>query len=400
MIYTPGDKILENYAKVLVNFGLNFGKGIKKNDVVLIAVPECARPILRPLYIEALKAGTHPIVKLIPDGLSKDFFEYASEKQISFFPKDLLKGQIKNIDHAIMIISEYDPKALSKVDPKKIMLNQKSMLPYKKWKEEKENKKEFSWTLGLYGTPASAKEAGLDIKEYWGQIIKACYLDKENPVKEWQNLQNKIEETIKKLNALKIKKVNLTTKNTNLWIKLGDKRTWLGGNGANIPSFEIFISPDWRGTNGHIEFTEPLYRYGNLIEKAKLDFKNGIVVKASATKGEKILKEIIAQKNANKVGEFSLTDSRFSRITKFMAETLYDENIGGKYGNTHIAVGSAYKDSHPGDITKITKKQWKDLGYNESVIHMDIVSTEDRTVTAYLKNGKTKIIFKDGKFTV
>ena len=400
MIYTPDKKILENYAKVLVRFGLNFGKGIKKDEVVLIAVPECARPILRPLYIEVLKAGAHPIIRLIPDGLAKDFFEYASEKQISYFPKDLLKGQIKNIDHAIMIISEHDPKELCNVDPKKIMLNQKSFLPYKKWKEEKENKKKFSWTLGLYGTNASAKEAELDIKEYWDQIIKACYLDKENPVKEWQEVQNKIEETIEKLNSLEIEKVRLTTKNTDLWIKLGKDRKWLGGRGVNIPSFEIFISPDWRGTNGHIEFTEPLYRYGNLIENIKIDFKEGIVVNTSATKGEKILKEIIAQKNANKIGEFSLTDSRFSRITKFMAETLYDENVGGKYGNTHIALGSAYKDSHPGDIKTITKKQWKELGYNESVIHMDIVSTEDRTVTAYLKNGETKIIFKDGKFTV
>jgi aminopeptidase len=400
MSYTPDKKILENYARVLVNFALNSGKGIKKDEVVLIAVPECARPILRPLYIEVLKAGAHPIVKLIPDGLSKDFFEYGSDKQISYFPKDLLKGEIDNLDHAIKIISEHDPKELNKIDPKKIMLKQKSLLPYKKWREEKENKEKFSWTLGLYGTPASAKEAKLNLKEYWDQIIKACFLDKEDPVKEWQDSQKKIKDTVKKLNSLEIEKVRVITKSTDLWIRLGDKRKWLGARGANIPSFEIFISPDWRGTNGHIEFTEKLYRYGNIIEGVKLDFKEGLVVNASATKGEKILKEIIAQKNANKVGEFSLTDSRFSRITKFMAETLYDENVGGRYGNTHIAVGSSFRESHPGEIKDIKEKEWEELGYNDSVIHMDIVSTEDRTVTAHLKNGETKIIFKDGKFTV
>jgi aminopeptidase len=59
-----------------------------------------------------------------------------------------------------------------------------------------------------------------------------------------------------------------------------------------------------------------------------------------------MLLEMISAENANKIGEFSLTDKRLSRITRFMADTLYDENVGGEYGNTHIAVGNAYKDSY------------------------------------------------------
>ncbi len=83
-----------------------------------------------------------------------------------------------------------------------------------------------------------------------------------------------------------------------------------------------------------------------------------------------------------------------------MAETLFDENIGGKYGNIHIALGSAYKDSYPGNIRNIKKNQWAKMGYNESVVHTDIMSTENRTVTAWLPNGKTLVIYKDGQFTI
>jgi aminopeptidase len=100
------------------------------------------------------------------------------------------------------------------------------------------------------------------------------------------------------------------------------------------------------------------------------------------------------------IGEFSLTDVRFSRIDKFMAETLFDENFGGKFGNTHIAVGNAYRDAFPGDPSKVSKEQWKEMGYNESVVHTDIVSTENRTVTATFEDGTRKVIYKDGKFVI
>ena len=107
---------------------------------------------------------------------------------------------------------------------------------------------------------------------------------------------------------------------------------------------------------------------------------------------------MIASPNANKVGEFSLTDKRFSKITKFMAETLYDENVGGPFGNTHIALGDSYHDCYKGDRSKLDKKDWDKLGFNDSSVHTDIISTTDRVVTAYLRNGKEKVLYRNGEF--
>jgi aminopeptidase len=131
-----------------------------------------------------------------------------------------------------------------------------------------------------------------------------------------------------------------------------------------------------------------------------LEFKKGKVVKVKAKKGEKVLKHMIKNKGGDMIGEFSLTDGRVSQITKFMAETLFDENKGGRFGNTHIALGNAYQDSYPGNLDKVKKVDWKKMGYNDSVVHTDIVSTEDRTVTAWLPNGETLVIYQDGKFTI
>jgi len=399
-MYKPSKKIIEKYADVLVNFALNSGQGIKPNEVVLLQVPESAKPMLIALHKAVLKASGHPIIQYIPDGMSRDFFNFANTEQISFFPAKYLKGKIEEIDHSIFIIADTDKHELEGIDPKMIMEKSKAFKPYMDWRNKKENEGKFTWTLGLYGTKAGADEAGMTEKEYWREIIKACYLNDKEPVKTWQKISAEVERVKNKLDNLKIEKVRIQAKNTDLYITLGKNRKWMGGGGRNIPSFEIFISPDCRYTEGYISFNQPLYRYGNLIKDIYLEFKDGKVVKATAKKGEKILKEMIANAGADMVGEFSLTDSRVSKITKFMAETLFDENAGGKYGNTHIALGAAYKDSYPGDPNKVKKVEWVKMGYNNSVVHTDIVSTENRTVTAWLADGKEMVIYKDGKFMV
>jgi aminopeptidase len=109
---------------------------------------------------------------------------------------------------------------------------------------------------------------------------------------------------------------------------------------------------------------------------------------------------MIKSKDADKIGEFSLTDGRVSRITKFMAETLFDENMGGKEGNTHIALGSAYEDCFSGDVSKLTKEESKKLGFNDSAVHTDIISTAPRRVMAHLKDGSQKLIYENGQFTL
>jgi aminopeptidase len=403
-MYQPPKKILERYADVLVNFALNSGKGIKKGEVVHLVAYEIAKPLFRELKIAILKAGGHVISDYRPDSgdrfpFDRDFYENANPQQLNFFPEKYAKGLVEQVDHSIFVLSEVDKHELEGIAPKKLMQRGLAWKPYMDWRNEKENKGKYTWTLALYGTEAEAKEAGMSLRAFWEQIIKACMLDKSDPKKEWKKLYKNLEKTREKLNSLPIEKMHVTGPDADLWIHLGEKRRWMGGSGRNIPSFELFTSPDWRGTEGWIRFNQPLYRYGVLIEGIELWFKNGRVVKSRARKNEHVLKEMIRTKHADKIGEYSLTDKRFSRITKFMAETLFDENIGGKYGNIHLALGNSYHDCYMGDPGKMSPEDWQELGYNDSSVHTDIISTTPRTVTAHMKDGSTKIIYKNGKFT-
>ena len=308
--FTPPKAILEKYAQVLVNFALNSGKGIKKGDVIRLNVSESAKPLYIEVRNQILRSGGHVISNYIADDISREFFELATSDQLKFFPRKYLKGLADQIDHSISIISETNKHELEGIDPAKIMSKSASAKPYIEWLDTKENAGKYTWTLALYGTPVMAKEAGLSQKGYWDQIIKACFLDEQDPIKKWKEVFAQNSQILKKLNSLKIDKLHIQADTIDLWVKIGPNRKWLGGSGRNIPSFEVFISPDWRGTQGHIEFDQPLYRYGSLIESIKLDFQNGLVVKSLATKNYSVLQAML-KSNADKIGEFSLTDKDY-----------------------------------------------------------------------------------------
>ncbi|MDB5225411.1 MAG: Thermophilic metalloprotease superfamily [Candidatus Adlerbacteria bacterium] len=405
--YAPKKAVLEKYADVLVNFALGGGKGIKKGDVVCINGSQSCEPLFLAVRNAVLDAGGHVIMQYQPEGegrynLSREFFERAKDHQLDHFPAKYYKGLIDEIDHLLFIVGDNHPHALKGIDPQKVMRRGASRKPFMDWRNEKEHAGKFTWCIALWGTPAMAKEAKLSIKEYWQQIIDACFLNEKDPIAKWKETYRGMEKYRQKLNRLapQTDRLHVEGPDINLWIKLGEKRQWLCGSGRNIPSFEIFTSPDWRGTEGWIRFNQPLYRDGNYANGIELWFEKGKVVKVKAKKGEAYVKQMIAMPGADRVGEFSLTDSRHSRITKFMAETLYDENIGGPQGNTHIAVGSAYADTYAGDPSKLTEKDKERLGYNDSSVHTDMFSTARRTVTAHLKDGKTKVIYKDGQFVL
>ena len=399
------DKVLlKRYAQVMVNYALNNGKGINTGDTVFLVGQECTKDLFLAIVEEIYAARGNVISNYQPNNtregsLARLLLEQGSEEQISFFAQPYWQGIVAAADHILFIISEPDIHYLEGVPASKISLMNSARAPYMKMREQKEQEGKLSWSLCLYGTQSMADEAGLSLEEYWEQIIEACYLRDNDPVQKWKTVQKEIEEIKDKLDALEIETVHITGEDVDLQVQIGAHRKWLSGGGKNIPSFEIFTSPDWRGTNGSIRFNQPLYYSGKRISGVALTFKDGVVVASSATENEEALKEMIAQENADKVGEFSLTDKRHSRITKFMATTLYDENMGGMYGNTHIALGNAYKDTYTGDMATVSEEQWADMGYNACPkVHTDIISTTDRTVTARLKNGTEKIIYQDGQF--
>ncbi len=405
--YTPKPEVLEKYADLIVRFGLRSRHGglLKKGSTVRFIVPEVAKPMYFYLQRSLLKLGYNPLGIFLPSSdkefnFERNFFDNASPAQINHFAAKYQRGLIDEIAGTIYIEAQSDMHSLEGVSDKKIAARAVAQKQAKEWTWKKIDAGQLNWTIALYGTDAAAKEAGLSPRAFWQEIIKACYLDSVDPVKEWTRIDRTVSQTAKKLTDLAIDKIHLKGPDVDLMIGIGADRVWRAGGGNNIPSFEVFTSPDCRRVDGWIRFNQPLLRSGKRVEGIELWFKDGKVVKAKATKNYDLLKSMLKTKGGDRAGEFSLTDGRLSRITKFMAETLFDENRGGRYGNTHIALGSAYRDCHRDHPKPKSDKEWEQLGFNDSVVHCDIVSTANRTATAHLKNGTEKVIYKDGKFLV
>lgn len=400
-MFKPNEEILNKYAQVLVNFALRNGKWIKKWDVVFVYIPECAKPLLIPLQETILKSGWHPVIRYLPDWTSRNFYENASMEQLKFLPKEMKEWEIQSKTHHIWILAESDKHELDGIEPKKIMSRIEANRPFRELLDKKERDKKFSWTMWMYGTQAMADEVWLSVEEYRDQIIKACYLDHENPVKKWQEVNDLIQLQKQKLDDLKIEYVHIKWDDVDLKIKIWADRVRRAGSGCNIPSFEIFTSPDKRDVNWRIRFNQPLYRYGSLIQWIQIEFKDGKIIKASATKNDKLFQDMIKIEWMDCLWEFSLTDARTSRITKFMWETLYDENVGWEFWNTHIALWRAFDECYAGDKSKLDDSKFKEsVGLNASAEHVDIISTTDRTVTATLPNWTEKVVYQKWQFVI
>jgi aminopeptidase len=395
------EKQLERYADVLW-WGLTTAKKVpfKKNDIILIRYNSSAVRLAEVLYAGLLSRGMQPVQRMSPTAtMERDFYLRASSRQLVFLPPGE-KELMSRLNGSIYLHAPESITHLSDVDPKKIgkvAVAQKALRDVLNLREARGS---FSWTLCVVPTTELAGQAGISLEEYTRQVVQACFLRNSDPVSKWRYIYDTARSLKKWLNSMKIKFLHIESNHIDLEVNPGEKRQWVGISGRNIPSFEIFVSPDWRGTRGKYHADQPSYRSGNRVEGIRLEFNKGKVIKVSAETGlEFVKKQLQMDKGAGKVGEFSLTDKRFSRINRFMANTLYDENYGGKFGNCHIALGSSYANTYAGDSKRLNHALKQKLGFNESALHWDLVNTEKKRVTAHLQSGKAVTIYENGRFT-
>jgi aminopeptidase len=395
------DRELVKYADVLL-WGLKVAKKgiLKKNEIILLQYELPALKLAEVLYGKILDMGMHPIQRMgLTFGMEYNFYKIANEKQLTSWPPGE-KELYKNINGRIFLRAPESLTHLKDIDPMKIGKVLVSRKPLRDILDKREAERSYGWTLCTLPTPELAKQAKMTLRQYTDQITKGCYLDKEDPVSEWAGIHKNVIDIKKWLNSLKVKSFHVASENIDLTITPGERRKWAGVSGHNIPSFEVFLSPDWRGTEGTYFANLPSFRSGNYVAGVHITFAKGVAIKIEANTGEDFTKKQLSMdQGARRIGEFSLTDKRFSRIDRFMADTLFDENFGGKEGNCHVALGASYTDTYNGDPAEMTATRKKKLGFNDSALHWDLVNTEKKTITAHLTNGKKRVIYENGIFT-
>jgi aminopeptidase len=395
-------KQLERYADVLLWALQKARKGrLKKSELFLIRFNLPALKLAEILQAKLLQMGMNPILRMdMTPTMERTFFESANPRQLIWqTPGD--KELYGKLNGSIFLHAPEAVTHLSHIDPKKIGQFTLARKYLRDIIERRENRGLFSWTLCLLPTAELAKHARMGVRAYTNQVVRACFLDHDAPLKQWQRIFINAQSIKKWLNGMRVQHYHIESPNIDLVVTPGARRKWIGISGHNIPSFELFISPDWRGTQGRYYADQPSYRSGNYVKGVTLDFKNGTVVGIAAQEGQDFIqKQVAMDQGAARLGEFSLTDKRFSKIDRFMANTLYDENFGGRFGNCHVALGSSYADTYDGDPSRLTKTRKAQLGFNDSALHWDLVNTEAKRVVAHLAGGRRITVYENGTFAV
>ncbi|MCJ7683992.1 MAG: aminopeptidase, partial [Desulfobacteraceae bacterium] len=295
-------KQLDKYADVLL-WGLKAARSgkFKRGDVVLVQFDLPAVQLAEIVQAKLLDMGMNPVVRSgLTPVMEHNFYKKANNKQLVFrgsWQDDLYK----NISGRIYLHAPASLTHLADIDPKRIGKVAVAMKPLRDIMRNKEEQGALGWTLCMMPTEELAKKAKLSLRQYTNQIIKACYLDKPDPVGAWKRVFKDAVAIKKWMNSMDVKYYHVESEGIDLKIRPGDRRRWVGISGHNIPSFELFISPDWRGTEGTYLADQPSFRSGNLVKGVKLTFKRGSATEATARKGESFTKkQLLMDKGARR----------------------------------------------------------------------------------------------------
>src|ERR1700743_2936430 len=154
MSYEPSQEIIESYARVLVNFALGEGQGIKPGDTVRVHGSEETKPLFAEVCREVWRAGGNVIQSLAMTqddrfNLKRDFSELPGDAQLDHFYAKYQRGLLDEIDHLVYIDGTDHPQAMKGVDPQKMMRRQAAFMPAIGWQQEKEAAGLLHWTIGL-----------------------------------------------------------------------------------------------------------------------------------------------------------------------------------------------------------------------------------------------------------
>lgn len=403
--------VLRKYAKLIAQMGVS----IKKGDEVMILCELDQPEFIEMLTQECYRAGAGKvIVEFNYQLLQKLHVRHRSVKTLSAVEKweeERFQHYVDKLPARIYIMSE-DPDGLKGINQEKMAKGyQGRYLVTKKYTDQMDGK--YKWCIAAVPGKAWAKKVFPELKvnqameKLWQAILSTSRVDEDSdPVENWKNHNKDIHSRCDYLNSLGIEELQYKSSNgTDLRVGLienskfcGASEKTLGGEeyNPNIPSEECFVSPMKGKAEGIVYSSKPLSYQGELIENFSITFKDGKAVDCKAEKNEELLKKLISMdEGAAYLGECALVpyDSPIRNSEILFYNTLFDENAA-----CHLALGRGFIECIK-DYEKYNLEEIREMGVNDSMVHEDfMIGTEDLSITAKCKDGKTVPVFENGNW--
>jgi len=407
------DKDFHRYAELIVRHGLN----VQPDQVVHISTEPVHREFALLVAQKCYEHGARLVDFTFHDPRADKLrIEAVDRDSLAFVPPYFVSkfDALVDLEAAnLKLIGMEFPDLLANLPADRMQaLEIHRRRAMKRFYEDGIGKSKVHWCVAAAATPLWGQKVypGVDANEaehrLWGDILAMCRADKPACLDLWKEHNERLHRRAKKLTDMNIQALRFLGSGTDLVVGLSEKAVWRGGQERsarghwfepNLPTEEVFTTPDYRTVEGHARTTRPFMINGRQIENLSMKFENGVITDFMASTGAETFAEYIdSDTGAGRLGEVALvgTDSPIFQTGRVFEEILFDENAA-----CHIAVGMAYKFCLDGGETMSTEAL-AEVGCNESAVHTDMmISDEDTDVVATTYAGEEVRLLQGGAWT-
>jgi aminopeptidase len=402
-ILPPVDRdALERFAHLAVDFSAN----VQPGQIVAIEAETGMEPIVRAVAERAYERGARFVDPTYFDPYVKRArLQHAPDDTLEFVPEWYGKRMLQLGDvHAarIVFVPRVSPGILNGVDPKRAGRDQ---LPDIQERLEVINKRLVNWTIMPFPTQSWAElvypdlEGEAALARLTEELTHVCRLDEDDPVAAWRDRRETLHSVASRLTEQRFDAMRLEGPGTDLTVGLLPTSLWEGGSATtvdgiehmpNVPTEEVYTTPDPTRADGIVRATKPLDVGGTIVSGLEVRFERGHAVDIQADSGAEVLRERAGyDADASRLGELALVDreGRIGTLGTTFYNTLLDENAA-----SHIALGNAYEITvGDEDVPKI----------NKSAIHVDfMIGGDDVQVTGITREGDEVPVLRDGSWQI
>jgi aminopeptidase len=381
------DERLERYAELVVRVGANVQPG---QEVFLFPSVD-HKDLARALTRQAYRAGAAYVHVLYNDAhVRRAMIEFGPDEALTYSP-EWQKLYVSSIAGNAMIATTGNPEPdlLADLDGERVGRAVPQEIVQIRIKQMGENTVNWcgvgapseGWATQVFGEP--------DVERLWEQVAFCMRLDEPDPPAAWREHLERLAERSTQLNNLRADAVRYRGPGTDLTVGLLPNAFWMGGAGdtasgiryvANMPTEEVFTSPDARRVEGTIRATRPFPLVGQVVRGLELTFEGGRAVKVEAETGADLVRSHFATlENADRLGELALVtkESRVGQTGTLFYDVLFDENA-----TCHIAYGAGFPfvvDGDPGEGLNVAHTH-VDFMVGGPELEVDLVLTDGTEV--------------------
>ncbi len=405
----PFEESLQKYAHLLVTKAAN----IKPGQPLVINCPAERADFARLCVEEAYKAGASRVTVLFNDDqIARLTYLYEPVENFEKVPEWLAERQnsFGREKATFLHLVGDDPRAMEGVDPKKPAMRQRAAntqcFEYRKAVDFGHS----AWVIGGVATTGWASvvfpelEPAEAVAKLWELIFETARVNTPDPVEAWEAHKKTFDHHKNYLNGKRFASLHYTNSlGTDLTIGLSPKSIWEGGGDTrvdglyffpNVPTEEVFTTPDRTKTEGVVYSSKPLVYAGNIIDKFWIKFEQGKAVDCGAEVGQETLESILnIDEGARYLGEAALVpkESPINQSGVLFYSTVYDENA-----SCHIALGMGFPGCHEGGL-EMSEDELLAAGVNRSATHEDfMIGTDDLKIVATTQDGEEVVLFENG----